>query len=416
VTPTPRAALLLAALALAALLVSPLLALLAILALAAATVVDALTVRRRPEIARSAPEVVARGVPAKFRLRPGRPVLGPIRLRQPLPPDLELRPASEGDGEVVAELVGIRRGRHPLPRPAVRVAGPLGLGAWFHRAGGEAEVRVYPDLPGARRLALAVRQGHFREEARRTRGPLGLGTEFESVRDYSPDDDIRQVNWRATARLGRPMSNQYRIERDRDVVCVVDCGRLLAAPLADGTRLDAGVDAAVAVAAVADILGDRCGTIAFDAQVRRSLAPRRAGARAVVEALYDLEPEPVDSDYERAFREVGAAKRAFVLVVTDLLEEAAARSLLDALPVVARRHAVAVASAADPDLTELLRRDPARPLDVYRAAVAVEVLDARARVAAQLRHGGVDVVEAPPERFSAACVTAYLRAKSRARL
>ena len=63
-----------------------------------------------------------------------------------------------------------------------------------------------------------------------------------------------------------------------------------------------------------------------------------------------------------------------------------------------------------------LRRDPARPLDVYRAAVAVEVLDARARVAAQLRHGGVDVVEAPPERFAAACVTAYLRAKSRARL
>jgi uncharacterized protein (DUF58 family) len=212
------------------------------------------------------------------------------------------------------------------------------------------------------------------------------------------------------------MSNQYRVERDRDVVCLVDCGRLLAAPLADGTRLDYAIDAAVAVAAVADVLGDRCGTIAFAAQVRRSLAPRRAGARAVVDALYDLEPEPVDSDYERAFREVGEAKRAFVLVLTDLLEEAAARPLLDAVPVLARRHAVAVASAADPDLAELVRREPVRPVDVYRSAVALDVLDARARVAAQLRHAAADVVEAAPSDLAAACVTAYLRAKSKARL
>ena len=75
------------------------------------------------------------------------------------------------------------------------------------------------------------------------------------------------------------MSNQYRIERDRDVVCVVDCGRLMAAPLADRTRLDAALDAAVAVAAVADELGDRCGVIAFDGEVLRSPAPA-AGRRA----------------------------------------------------------------------------------------------------------------------------------------
>ena len=63
-----------------------------------------------------------------------------------------------------------------------------------------------------------MRQGRFRDAGRRTRGPLGLGTEFESIRDYPPDDDIRQVNWRATERIGRPMSNQYRVEQDRDVM------------------------------------------------------------------------------------------------------------------------------------------------------------------------------------------------------
>ena len=98
------------------------------------------------------------------------------------------------------------------------------------------------------------------------------------------------------------MSNIYRVERDRDVVCVVDCGRLMASPLGDLTRLDAAVDAAVSVAAVADAVGDRAGTLAFDHEIRRSLSPRRAGGAAVVQALFDLEPRPVDSDYELAFR------------------------------------------------------------------------------------------------------------------
>ena len=100
---------------------------------------------------------------------------------------------------------------------------------------------MYPDLLAARRLALSVRQGRFRDQGISARGPLGLGTEFELVRDYLPDDDIRQVNWRATARLGRPMSNQYRIEQDRDVIVVVDAGPAVrraaaAAPAACGRR------------------------------------------------------------------------------------------------------------------------------------------------------------------------------------
>ena len=152
-----------------------------------------------------------------------------------------------------------------------------------------------------------MRAGPLREVEGRRRGPLGLGTEFESVRDYLPDDDIRQVNWRATARLGRPMSNQYRVEHDRDVVCVVDCGRLMAAPVGVRTRLDAAIDAAVAVAAVADELGDRCGALAFDGDLLRTLSPRRRGTAAVVRALFDLEPS---ADRQRLRARVPLGRRA----------------------------------------------------------------------------------------------------------
>lgn len=414
-TLTRRVALALATLALAAPFVASWLVALAVVAIVAATLADALLVRSRPEVRRESPRIVVRGLPARLRLELASPIRGRARLRQPVGPDLRLLP-TEADTVLDAELIGRRRGRHPLPTPAVRVRGPLGLGAWTHRAGEESEVAVYPDLPGARRLAASIRQGRFRQEGTRTRGPIGLGTDFETLREYSPDDDVRQVNWLATARLGRPVSNQFRLERDRDVVCLVDCGRLTGAPVGDATRLDIAIDTAVSVAAVADTLGDRSGAIAFDAQLRRSVAPRRAGARTIAQALFDLEPVSVDSDYERAFHELARAKRAFVLVLTDLIEPAAARPLVDALPVLTRHHAVAVASVADPDLNSLARQIPQTTADVYRTAVALDVLDARALVATHLRRAGGDVIEAQPEQFAAACVRAYLRAKARARL
>jgi len=414
-SPSPRAAAALVAVAVAALVVPPALAILAAVALAAAVVVDALAVRRPPRLERSLPAVLSRGVQATLRVAPAAARPGRLRLRQAATPDLEVE-HGEADGALEARVVPRRRGRHALPATATRGEGPLGLGRWTHRAGAPAEVAVFPDLPAARRLALAVRQGGLRAGGRRRRGPLGLGTEFESVRDYLPDDDVRQVNWRATARLGRPMSNQFRIEQDREVLCVVDAGRLMTAPLGDRTRLDAALDAVTAVALVADELGDRCGAIAFDAGIRARVAPRRGGGDAVVRALFDLEPRLVDSDYELAFRTVGGAKRAFVLVMTDLLEEAAAGPLVAAVPVLARRHAVAVAGVTDPDLDRLVSTPPRGDADLYRMAVAVDVLDARRRAAKLVARAGAEVVDAAPDGLAAACVDAYLRAKARARL
>jgi uncharacterized protein (DUF58 family) len=411
----PRAAYLVAGAALAALVVPVPLAAVALAVVVAVAVVDALAARPRPPVERTVPRILSRGVPAPLRLEPRGAMPGRVRIRQPLPPDVRATP-SEADGRLEATVVARRRGRHVLGPAALRVDGPLGLGCWYHRSGEEAELLVYPDLVAAFRLALAVRQGLFRDAGERSRGPLGLGTDFESIREYLPDDDVRQVNWPATARMGRPMSNQYRIEQDRDVVLVVDCGRLMGAPLGDRTRLDAAVDAVAAVASVADEVGDRCGAVAFDTEVRRTVSPRRKGARDVIRGVFDLEPTSADSDYELAFRAVRGLKRAFVLVLTDLLDESAARTLVEAVPLLARRHAVAVASAADTDLDAILRREPRAPVDVYAAAVTLDVLGARARVAAQLRRAGADVLEAPPDRLGAACVATYLRAQARARL
>ena len=422
-SPTPLAAGLLAAIAVAVAVVGEP-AVLAAVALLVAVVVDARSVRRAPAVERRLPSLLSRGVPAELELAVRAPGAATVRIRQGVPPGLALVPR-EGDGRLDATLVGRRRGRHLLPAVGTRSVGPLRLASWNHRPGASTEVSVYPDLAAARRLALSVRRGQFRDQGISARGPLGLGTEFELVRDYLPDDDVRQVNWRATARLGRPMSNQYRVEQDRDLVLLVDAGRLAAAALpADrddaerppGTVLDAMLDALAAVALVADAVGDRCGAIAFDREVRAALPPRRAGGGVVVRALHDLEPRLLDSDYEAAFRRVEGSKRAFVLIFCDMLEPVAARSLADAVPVLARRHSVVVASPSDPALRALAATPPAEPADVARALAAAEVEAAREAAAASVRAGGAAVVDAPPGRLAQACVGAYLRAKSRALL
>jgi uncharacterized protein (DUF58 family) len=366
-------------------------------------------------VERAYPSILSRGVEAPLELELGSVPAGVARVRQPVPPDVRLDPR-EADWRLDGTLTPLRRGRHPLPRPAIRAQGPLGLGAWYHRSGEDGELVVYPDLPSARRIAMAVARGRFLEGGQRGRGPLGLGTDFESIRDYLPDDDVRQVNWRATARMGRPMSNQYRVDRDRELMCLVDCGRLMAAPLGELTRLDATIDAVTALALVADELGDRIGAVAFDSEVRQHLRPRRDGGRAVVRSLFDVEPAAVESDYELAFRIAEGAKRSFVLVLTDLLEPSAAQSLVEAVPVLTRRHEVVVASVADEDLGRAISTPPQRELDVYAAAAAVDVLDARAEAATLVRRAGASVIESPPAQLGAACVRTYLRAKARARL
>lgn len=414
-SPSGRAVLVGAVLAASGPFVPTPLVVLAALVLVGAVVGDALAVRRPPDVERSVPATLSRGVGAPLVVRVTEPRPGRVVVRQPVPLALTVEP-DRHVAELDALLVGHRRGRHALPALAVRSIGPLGLGRWDHRAGEPIELLVYPDLPAARAVVSAVRYGLARDLAQLTRGALGLGTELERVRDYLPDDDLRQVNWRATARLGRPMSNEYRLDEDRDVICLVDAGRLMAAPTGDRTRLDVAIDAATAVAMVADDVGDRVGTVAFADRVVRRVSPRRRGGRAVVDALFDLHAAPVDSDHLVAYHAVEGGKRACVVILTDVVDVAAARSMVEAMPVLARRHAVLVASVVDDDLQRLLRTPPTTAVDVHAAAAAADVLEARADAVRSLRDAGAVVVEAPAALLGRACVSAYLTMKTRARL
>lgn len=382
---------------------------------------DALAVRRPPRIQRDAPSILSRGVPASISLdTPDRQTT--VHLKQPVADaDTEVVPSVATD-RLDAMIVAHRRGRHLLPAAATISEGPLGLGRWYHRAGDATEITVYPDLPAARRLAMQVRQGRFRDEGRRSRGPIGLGTDLESIREYLPDDDIRQVNWKATIRAGTPMSNTYRVEQERQVVCLLDCGRLMAAPVPgpDGktmvTRLDVAIDVTAAIIAVAREMGDHVGVIAFSDRVIREVRPRRDGEDAVLGAIHDLEPVGVDAHYELGFHRAAALKRSLVMVFTDLLDDAAGDPLVRALPVLNRKHSVTIVSLADPAVSHRLAT-PAESIDeAMETAVALEMDLPRRALVSRLRHGGADVVEGSVNDLAHRAVASYLRAKRQARV
>jgi uncharacterized protein (DUF58 family) len=190
----------LAAIGLTALLLPPGLSIALALALAAAVGADLWSVRRAPRIARDCAQTISRGatVPLIVSADTGGQV---VRLRQPPGPFLHIE-NGEGSGSLRASMIGVKRGRHLLPGVASASLGPLGLARVHHRAGPGAEIRVVTDLAGARRLILRLRRTRSGLASGRALGPLGLGTAFESVRDYTTTS-ARSTGARARASAGR---------------------------------------------------------------------------------------------------------------------------------------------------------------------------------------------------------------------
>lgn len=328
-------------------------------------------------------------------------------------------PPGEG-ARLTTVLHPTRRGRFVLPALTVRTSGPLGLATRQHRRDRADVLEVHPAFRSRREAELRITRGRILDVGMRSARALGRGTEFEALRDYTPDDEVRRVDWAATARVGRPIVRTYRAERNQTVLVLLDSGRLMAGVVGDVPRLDHAMDAAMALTTVATRLGDRAGLMAFSAGVRASLPPRgdRGQLARVTRAMFDLEPDLTESAYEDVFGVAVAQqrRRSLLVLLTELSSEALAETLVPALPLLLSRHLVLVGSVQDPEV-EVWASSPPPDVDAaYRAAGAVTVRRARDRTAELLRQMGARVVDAPPGQLAARLADAYLEVKSTGRL
>jgi len=311
-----------------------------------------------------------------------------------------------------------RRGDRAAAGVTVRSRGPLGLAARQLTRPAPWTVRVLPAFPSRRHLPAKLTK--LRElDGQHAARIRGQGTEFDSLREYVDGDDVRSIDWRATARRGDVVVRTWRPERDRRIYLVLDTGRTAAGRVGDIPRLDCSMDAALLLAALASRAGDRVDLLAYDRRVRaRVEGESRTGLLgAMVRAMAPLEPELIESD---AAGMVGAImsrvrQRCLVVLLTELNTGAVEEGLLPLLPQLTARHLLMVAAVSDPRITEMsANRDDLA--GIYDAAAAEQARAERRRLTTELRRYGVEVVDAPPEELAPALADAYLALKAAGRL
>ena len=376
----------------------------------AAFLLDAVLAARALPLAveRDAPPAfsVGRTLPVRYRWRHAgaHPVV--VLVREALPPPLgavtPTRRLVLQPGEPTAEEIAIapvRRGKGIGGTLYVRLLGPLGL-AW--RPGKIAlpwPATVFPSLLGASTRALPPEAARRREAGLR------------------PGDDTRAIDWKATARRGKPIARQYEDERREQVLIVIDAGRLLTAEV-DGTpRLEAVLEAALRLAHAAVEHDDNIGVMVFADEVQSFVPPARGrrGLRNVLEALASAEGRLVESDYPGAFRELALRnrRRALTVFFTDVIDRTASSALLTHAGSLRLRHLPLAVTLRDPALERVAQAAPAGVAGAFERAAAEELLHAREEALADMRRRGILVLDVPPAGAADAVVDRYEQLKRR---
>jgi len=318
--------------------------------------------------------------------------------------DIPLLPRRRG--ELVSEFVMIRS------------RGPLGLAGRQARHGVRGAIRVLPAFSS--RKHLPSRLARLRELDGNTSIQVrGQGTEFDSLREYVRGDDVRSIDWRATARAGTTMLRTWRPERDRHVVILIDTGRTAAARVGDGTRVDAALEATLLLAALATRAGDHVHLLMYDRVVRARVTGVDGAALlpALTDAMAPVHARLVDTDWAGAFAAVRTLTTRPSLIVVLTAQDAAesARSFLGAIPDASRATSILVGSVTDDGIAALTRQRASRE-EIYLAAAAERTMRDAENVADAIRRAGGEALAADPEALPPRIADRYLELKAAGRL
>ncbi|HKW45431.1 MAG TPA: DUF58 domain-containing protein [Candidatus Eremiobacteraceae bacterium] len=318
---------------------------------------------------------------------------------------------------VELQVMPRERGKADLGDLFVSVENKIGLirRRWIVAA--PAEARVFPDLSAVERYGELARRGRLVEAGYRRMRLRGSGGEFDSLREFGPNDEFRAINWKATARRGKMMVSQYDIERSQTVMLVLDAGRLMMPRIGAQRKFDYAVTAALSAASIAGLADDKVGLMAFAGDVLEHIGPR-SGVRhtaALTRSVFDLQPRFEESDYAGAFTylRLRQPKRSLIIFFTDMFDPVASATVLANVAVLTPRHLVICVLMNDEAIERALAGSPETIDDAYRAGVAATLLAERRKAAAILAQRGVAVIDVPAAKSTMALINAYIDVKAR---
>jgi uncharacterized protein (DUF58 family) len=309
------------------------------------------------------------------------------------------------------ELQPVRRGIGTGGTIDLRILGPLGLAWRQSRIEAPWTATVYPSLRGTSLRALPMQAMRRREAGLRSVRYRGEGRLFEGLREWVPGDDTRIIDWKATARRGKPIARQYEDERRQQVMLLVDAGRLLTAEVDGVPRLEAVVSAALHLAYAAVEHDDDVGLLVFADTIQRYVAPSRGrrALRAVLEGLAAAEGRLVESDYPAALRYLALhnRRRALTVLFTDVIDRTASEALVAQAATLRPRHLPLAVTLRDPAMEALASMRPGDQAEAFQRAAAEELLGAREAALAEMRSRGVMVLDVLPSAAASALVERY---------
>jgi uncharacterized protein (DUF58 family) len=392
------------------------------------TMVDFFILPSKPflEVKRDMPPTLSLDQPAKINItiRNFSGLTQNLLLKDTSPPELEgqsgdihLRVVSGMRVEVEYSLVPKKRGDFRFGSLWIRVRSPLGLLYNQQEVPLAQMVKVYPTLAESGLFELAARKGRLQELGIRAARRMGAGREFESLREYQPDDEYRRIDWKATARHGKLISRQYETDKSQNLILVIDAGRTMVAEHNGKAKLDYAINAALMLSYVAVQSDDRVGLLAFADTVRLWIPPGKGRKQVyrMMDSLHSLHASRAEPDYRGAFTYLASRwrRRSLIVCFTDLWDPDSSRQTINELIALQPRHLVACVTLLDSRALQLADEPVSGKKEAYEKAVALQVLDDRKLASMELEQRGIITVDSSAENLSAALVNRYLEVKER---
>jgi uncharacterized protein (DUF58 family) len=319
--------------------------------------------------------------------------------------------------KMVYTLRPVKRGEYSFGSLRIFVQSPLGLIVRRFSFSTDAMVPVYPSYLQMRHYELLAIHNRLTHSGIKKIRKIGQNREFELIKEYISGDDIRTINWKATARRSRLMVNQYQDERAQQVYSLIDKGRLMQMPFEGMSLLDYAINACLVISNIAIRKFDRAGLITFQDTVGATLpAGNRNNQMALIqEILYHQKTAYRESDFSRLLTHVRARinQRSLLLLFTNFESLSSVKRQLPYLQSMARRHLVVVIFFENTEIKSLLDEPAGDLRAVYHKAIAEKLNFEKRLVVKELQKHGIHALLTPPDRLTVNTINKYLELKAR---
>lgn len=313
-------------------------------------------------------------------------------------------------------VTALRRGDYRLPAVHFRYDSHLSLFKIYRKKILDFPMRVFPDYRNLKEYFLLSRNNRLYEMGIHKNRYKGQGSELESLREYSKDDDARFIDWKATARFNRPVTRVFQMESVNDVLFVLDCGRLMTSEENNLSSIDLAIEALLVLAHVAIKMGDRIRIITFSDKIKGDFSPPLHGnpMKKIINFLTPVQPEFVESNYSRVFSHLQKTvkKRSLIIVVTDLIDDINYTMFRDNLKLLSKKNALLLLLLKDRLLQEEANKEVHSLNDIYSVTAARSMFVNRKRAVEKIKQSGVNVLDVLPEEVTAKLVDKFMQLKA----